>query len=215
MSAFGGVIAVNRPVDPRHGAGADRAVRRGPVRARLRRRRARDARRQAQRPAARGPGAPHPAARRHGHPPGHRRPARPGPRHRRRGPRPDGRRHGARADRGGVGRPAVRLARLRHVRSNAIVLARGGATIGIGAGQMSRVDSVRLAIEKARARRPRRARARLGRLLPVRRRPRAGDRGGITAIVQPGGSKRDADVIAAADAAGVAMVFTGRRHFRH
>ena len=92
MSAFGGVIAVNRAGRPRHGAGADRAVRRGPVRAELRGRHARDARRQARRPAARGPGAPHPAARREGHPPGHRRPARPGPRHRRRGPRPDGRR---------------------------------------------------------------------------------------------------------------------------
>ena len=67
----------------------------------------------------------------------------------------------------------------RHVRSNAIVIAAGGATIGIGAGQMSRVDSVRIAVEKARATQPdaaRRRGARLRRLLPLRRRPAAGDR---------------------------------------
>ena len=79
----------------------------------------------------------------------------------------------------------------RHVKSNAIVLARDAATVGIGAGQMSRVDSVRLAVEKARRRLARGRRAGLRRVLPVRRRPRAGDRGRRAAIIQPGGSVRD------------------------
>ncbi len=112
----------------------------------------------------------------------------------------------------------------RHVRSNAIVFAKDGATVGIGAGQMSRVDSVRIAVEKAGRRvRRRRRRAcspgsvgRLGRVLPVRRRPAGGDRRRRRRrVIQPGGSKRDDEVIAACDEAGVAMVFTGRRHFRH
>ena len=110
----------------------------------------------------------------------------------------------------------------KHVRSNAIVLAKDGATVGIGAGQMSRVDSVRIAIEKARRGEgeapPRRspARRRLRRLLPVPRRPRGGDRRGRHRnFIQPGGSERDGEVVAACDEAGVAMVFTGRRHFRH
>jgi phosphoribosylaminoimidazolecarboxamide formyltransferase/IMP cyclohydrolase len=103
----------------------------------------------------------------------------------------------------------------RHVRSNAIVLARGGATIGIGAGQMSRVDSVRLAIEKARPDGLGGAVLASDAFFPFADGPELAIERGITAIVQPGGSKRDADVIAAAEAAGVAMVFTGRRHFRH
>jgi phosphoribosylaminoimidazolecarboxamide formyltransferase / IMP cyclohydrolase len=105
-----------------------------------------------------------------------------------------------------------------YVRSNAIVLARAGATIGIGAGQMSRVDSVRLAVEKARAAQ--------GELLcgaclasdaffPFADNIEAAAASGVGAIIQPGGSVRDREVIAAADAAGVAMVFTGVRHFRH
>jgi phosphoribosylaminoimidazolecarboxamide formyltransferase/IMP cyclohydrolase len=103
----------------------------------------------------------------------------------------------------------------RHVRSNAIVLARGGATIGIGAGQMSRVDSVRLAIEKARPDDLGGTVLASDAFFPFADGPELAIERGITAIVQPGGSKRDADVIAAAEAAGVAMVFTGRRHFRH
>jgi phosphoribosylaminoimidazolecarboxamide formyltransferase/IMP cyclohydrolase len=102
----------------------------------------------------------------------------------------------------------------RHVRSNAIVLARGGATVGIGAGQMSRVDSVRLAVEKARSELKGAALA-SDAFFPFADGPELAIERGITAIVQPGGSKRDADVIAAAEAANVAMVFTGRRHFRH
>jgi phosphoribosylaminoimidazolecarboxamide formyltransferase/IMP cyclohydrolase len=106
----------------------------------------------------------------------------------------------------------------RHVRSNAIVIARDGATIGIGAGQMSRVDAVRIAIEKARAGE--------GDLLagaslasdaffPFADGPQLAIDAGITAIIQPGGSVRDEEVVAAADAAKVAMVATGIRHFRH
>jgi phosphoribosylaminoimidazolecarboxamide formyltransferase/IMP cyclohydrolase len=102
----------------------------------------------------------------------------------------------------------------RHVKSNAIVVANRVQTVGIGAGQMSRVDSCRLAVEKAQ--------------LPVAGAVAASDaffpfrdglevlaRAGVTAVVQPGGSKRDDEVIAAADEHGVAMLFTGRRHFRH
>jgi phosphoribosylaminoimidazolecarboxamide formyltransferase/IMP cyclohydrolase len=101
-----------------------------------------------------------------------------------------------------------------HVRSNAIVLARGGATVGIGAGQMSRVDSVRLAVEKARTD--------LGgavlasdAFFPFADGPQLAIEAGVTAVVQAGGSVRDSEVVAAADAANVAMVVTGRRHFRH
>ena len=80
---------------------------------------------------------------------------------------------------------------------------------------MSRVDSVRLAIEKARDGVARRG-ARLRRLLPVRRRrPSSRSRPGAIAIIQPGGSIRDPESVAAVDAAGATMVFTSRRHFRH
>jgi phosphoribosylaminoimidazolecarboxamide formyltransferase / IMP cyclohydrolase len=106
----------------------------------------------------------------------------------------------------------------RHVRSNAIVLASGGATIGIGAGQMSRVDSVRIAVEKARDAQPELL---AGSVLasdayfPFADGPQLAIDAGVSAIIQPGGSVRDADVIAAADAAQIAMVATDRRHFRH
>ncbi|MES1243361.1 MAG: bifunctional phosphoribosylaminoimidazolecarboxamide formyltransferase/IMP cyclohydrolase [Acidobacteriota bacterium] len=102
----------------------------------------------------------------------------------------------------------------RYVKSNAIVVANGDQTVGIGAGQMSRVDSCRLAVEKAQ--------------LPVRGSVAASDaffpfrdgldvlaQAGITAVVQPGGSKRDDEVVAAADEHGIAMLFTATRHFRH
>jgi phosphoribosylaminoimidazolecarboxamide formyltransferase / IMP cyclohydrolase len=106
----------------------------------------------------------------------------------------------------------------RHVRSNAIVIATGGATIGIGAGQMSRVDSVRIAIEKAQAAQPELlAGASLASdaYFPFADGPELAIQAGVTAIVQPGGSIRDGDVIAAADAANIAMVATDKRHFRH
>ncbi|HEV3470613.1 MAG TPA: bifunctional phosphoribosylaminoimidazolecarboxamide formyltransferase/IMP cyclohydrolase [Pyrinomonadaceae bacterium] len=102
----------------------------------------------------------------------------------------------------------------KHTKSNAIVYARAGQTVGVGAGQMSRVDSVRLGAMRA--------------VLPVAGSVLASDaffpfrdgldeaaRHGITAVIQPGGSVRDAEVIAAADEHGLAMVFTGVRHFRH
>ena len=109
----------------------------------------------------------------------------------------------------------------KHVKSNAIVLAKGGATIGIGAGQMSRVDSVNIAVAKAAEAFGRKERPAEGAVLasdaffPFADGVEAGIAAGVTAIVQPGGSRRDAESIAAADAAGVAMVFTGMRHFRH
>jgi phosphoribosylaminoimidazolecarboxamide formyltransferase/IMP cyclohydrolase len=102
----------------------------------------------------------------------------------------------------------------KHVKSNAIVFARPGQTVGIGAGQMSRVDSVKIAVLKAQ--------------LPLAGSVVASDaffpfpdgveeagKAGATAVIQPGGSVRDADVIAAADRLGMAMVFCGVRHFRH
>ncbi len=117
---------------------------------------------------------------------------------------------------------AFRVAK--HVKSNAIVYAKDGATVGIGAGQMSRVDSSRIAAWKA---------AESGKAAGLAESPAKGSvvasdaffpfadgllaaiEAGATAVIQPGGSIRDAEVIAAADQAGIAMVFTGMRHFRH
>jgi phosphoribosylaminoimidazolecarboxamide formyltransferase/IMP cyclohydrolase len=112
----------------------------------------------------------------------------------------------------------------KHVKSNAIVFARGGATVGVGAGQMSRIDSTRIAIRKAED-----MAAALGLdATPTQGAVVASDAffpfadgvealvwAGATAVIQPGGAIRDDEVIAAADAAGIAMVFTGQRHFRH
>jgi phosphoribosylaminoimidazolecarboxamide formyltransferase/IMP cyclohydrolase len=106
---------------------------------------------------------------------------------------------------------------VKHVASNAIVLARDGGTVGIGAGQTSRVDAVRIAVGKARE---------LGHPLegavlasdaffPFADGPELALEAGVAAFIQPGGSKRDDDVIAAVEAAGAAMAFTNRRHFRH
>jgi phosphoribosylaminoimidazolecarboxamide formyltransferase/IMP cyclohydrolase len=100
------------------------------------------------------------------------------------------------------------------VKSNAIVIARDLATVGVGAGQMSRVDSVRLAIEKAQSPVAGGALA-SDAFFPFADGPEAAIAAGVTAIVQPGGSIRDDEVFDAADEAGVAMVVTGRRHFRH
>jgi phosphoribosylaminoimidazolecarboxamide formyltransferase/IMP cyclohydrolase len=102
----------------------------------------------------------------------------------------------------------------KHVRSNAIVLAKDLATVGIGAGQMSRVDSVRLAVEKARTPLDGAAMA-SDAFFPFADGPQLAIEAGATSIIQPGGSKRDQEVIDACDEAGVAMVFTSRRHFRH
>jgi phosphoribosylaminoimidazolecarboxamide formyltransferase/IMP cyclohydrolase len=103
----------------------------------------------------------------------------------------------------------------KHVKSNAIVLAREGATVGIGAGQMSRVDSVRLALEKSPLESLEGTVMASDAYFPFADGPQLAFEAGIRAVIQPGGSIRDQEVIDAADAAGVAMVFTRRRHFRH
>ena len=102
-----------------------------------------------------------------------------------------------------------------HVRSNAIVLAKDEATAGIGAGQMSRVDSVRLAVDKSRLASLAGAVLASDAFFPFSDGPEIAIGAGVTAIIQPGGSRRDPEVVEAADAAGIAMVFTSRRHFRH
>ena len=102
----------------------------------------------------------------------------------------------------------------KHVRSNAIVLSKGLATVGVGAGQMSRVDSVRIAIEKAEQPLEGAAMA-SDAFFPFADGPQLGIDTGVRAIIQPGGSQRDHEVVDACDAADVAMVFTSRRHFRH
>jgi phosphoribosylaminoimidazolecarboxamide formyltransferase / IMP cyclohydrolase len=103
------------------------------------------------------------------------------------------------------------------VKSNAIVLARDGATIGIGAGQMSRVDAAFLAVHKAQLQGHETKGSVLGSdaYFPFRDGVDQAAEAGVTAIVQPGGSIRDAEVIAAANERGIAMIFTGKRMFRH
>jgi phosphoribosylaminoimidazolecarboxamide formyltransferase/IMP cyclohydrolase len=101
-----------------------------------------------------------------------------------------------------------------HVKSNAIVFARGEATVGIGGGQPNRVDSVRIAVERA-GERCRQAVMASDAFFPFPDSVEVAARAGITAVVHPGGSLRDAETIAAANAAGLALVTTGVRHFRH
>ena len=105
----------------------------------------------------------------------------------------------------------------KHVLSNAIVIAKDLQTIGVGAGQMSRVDAVRIALDKAREHGHSLEGAALASdaFFPFPDGPELALEAGIGAIVQPGGSKRDEDVIAAVEKAGATMVFTRRRHFRH
>ena len=102
----------------------------------------------------------------------------------------------------------------KHVKSNAIVLAKGGMVLGVGAGQMSRVDSTHMAIRKAGDRVKGSVLA-SDAFFPFRDNVDMAAAAGVVAIAQPGGSKRDADSIAACDEHGIAMVFTGVRHFRH
>jgi len=101
-----------------------------------------------------------------------------------------------------------------HVKSNAIVLARDGRVVGVGAGQQSRVDSVRIAVAKA-GERAQGAAAGSDAFFPFPDGVEALAAAGVRAVAQPGGSVRDAEVTAAAAAAGMAMLHTGRRHFRH
>jgi phosphoribosylaminoimidazolecarboxamide formyltransferase/IMP cyclohydrolase len=105
----------------------------------------------------------------------------------------------------------------KHVGSNAIVLAKNLATIGIGSGQTSRIDAVRLALEKARAHGhdPRGAVMASDAFFPFPDGPQAALSEGVTGIIQPGGAKRDDEVFEAVWASGATMVLTGRRHFRH
>jgi phosphoribosylaminoimidazolecarboxamide formyltransferase/IMP cyclohydrolase len=105
----------------------------------------------------------------------------------------------------------------KHVRSNAIVLSKDLSTVGIGAGQMSRVDSVRLAIEKARMAGTDLAGSVVASdaFFPFSDGPQLAVDAGATGIIQPGGSRRDPEVVEAADVAGISMVFTHRRHFKH
>jgi phosphoribosylaminoimidazolecarboxamide formyltransferase/IMP cyclohydrolase len=103
---------------------------------------------------------------------------------------------------------------VKHVRSNAIVLARDHAALGVGAGQMSRVEAVEIAVRRA-GERAKGAVMASDAFFPFADGVEAGLRAGVTAVIQPGGSVRDAEVIAAVDAAGAAMVLTGERHFRH
>ncbi|MGA7910243.1 MAG: bifunctional phosphoribosylaminoimidazolecarboxamide formyltransferase/IMP cyclohydrolase [Candidatus Dormiibacterota bacterium] len=103
---------------------------------------------------------------------------------------------------------------VKHVKSNAIVLFKDGAAVGVGAGQMSRVESVQIAVRRA-GERARGSVMASDAFFPFPDGLEEGIRAGVTAVIQPGGSVKDADVIAAADAAGIAMVVTGRRHFKH
>ncbi len=105
----------------------------------------------------------------------------------------------------------------KHVSSNAIVLAKGLQTIGIGVGQPSRLDAVRIALEKARqaGHDPMGASLASDAFFPFADGPRLALEAGIAAIIQPGGSKRDTEVVDAVEEARAPMVFTGRRHFRH
>ncbi|MEP1230733.1 MAG: bifunctional phosphoribosylaminoimidazolecarboxamide formyltransferase/IMP cyclohydrolase, partial [Litorimonas sp.] len=112
----------------------------------------------------------------------------------------------------------------KHVKSNAIIYVKDGATAGIGAGQMSRIDSARIAARKAEdaqaaagwdAPRTQGCACASDAFFPFADGMLAAAAAGATAIIQPGGSIRDDEVIAAADAQGIAMVFTGMRHFRH
>jgi phosphoribosylaminoimidazolecarboxamide formyltransferase/IMP cyclohydrolase len=104
---------------------------------------------------------------------------------------------------------------IRAVRSNAILLAHDGASVGVGMGQVNRVDSCKLAVDRAGADRARGSVAASDAFFPFADGPEVLLAAGVRAIVQPGGSIRDPDVIAAAEAAGVPMYFTGTRHFTH
>src|SRR5579864_1196259 len=103
---------------------------------------------------------------------------------------------------------------VKHVKSNAIVLFKGGSAVGVGAGQMSRVEAVQLAVQRA-GERSRGAVLASDAFFPFPDGLQLAAQSGVTAVIQPGGSVKDADVIAAADSEGIAMVTTGRRHFKH
>ena len=103
---------------------------------------------------------------------------------------------------------------VKHVKSNAIVLVKDKQLVGVGAGQMNRVQSVRLAVAQA-GEKAKGAVLASDAFFPFPDGPEAALQAGVTAIIQPGGSKKDDESIAIADQYGAAMVLTGRRHFRH
>ena len=103
---------------------------------------------------------------------------------------------------------------VKHVKSNAIVLFKDGAAVGVGAGQMSRVEAVQIAVRRAGSRATGSVMA-SDAFFPFPDGLEEGIRAGVTAVIQPGGSVKDAEVVSVADAAGIAMVVTGRRHFKH
>ena len=103
---------------------------------------------------------------------------------------------------------------VRHVRSNAIVLAKDRALVGVGAGQMSRVESARIAVGKA-ANRASGSVCASDAFFPFADGAQVCLDAGVTAFIQPGGSRRDEEVVAAVDAAQATMLMTGTRHFRH
>ena len=103
---------------------------------------------------------------------------------------------------------------VKHVKSNAIVLFKDGAAVGVGAGQMSRVEAVQIAVHRA-GDRARGSVMASDAFFPFPDGLEEGIRSGATAVIHPGGSLKDVDVVAVADAAGIAMVITGQRHFKH
>jgi phosphoribosylaminoimidazolecarboxamide formyltransferase/IMP cyclohydrolase len=103
---------------------------------------------------------------------------------------------------------------VKHVKSNAIVLFKDCAAVGVGAGQMSRVEAVQIAVHRA-GERARGSVMASDAFFPFADGLEVGIRAGVTAAIQPGGSMKDGEVVAAADVAGMAMVMTGRRHFKH
>jgi phosphoribosylaminoimidazolecarboxamide formyltransferase/IMP cyclohydrolase len=103
---------------------------------------------------------------------------------------------------------------VRHVKSNAIVVASAGRMLGAGAGQMSRIDSVKIALEKA-GERARGSVLASDAFFPFADSIERAASAGIAAVIQPGGSRRDDEVIAACDQFKIPMIFTGRRHFKH
>ncbi|GAC1471377.1 MAG: bifunctional phosphoribosylaminoimidazolecarboxamide formyltransferase/IMP cyclohydrolase [Candidatus Dormibacteraceae bacterium] len=103
---------------------------------------------------------------------------------------------------------------VKHVKSNAIVLFKDGAAVGVGAGQMSRVEAVQIAVRRAGGRSVGSVMA-SDAFFPFADGIEEGIRAGVTAVIQPGGSVKDAEVVTAADGAGIAMVITGQRHFKH
>ena len=225
VSAFGGIIATNRPVTAEMARTVADIFTEVVVAPGVRRRRPRGAHREEEHPAAR---VRRPGAHRRRDPTDRRRPAHAAARHR-------GRRGGRRVGTviGGddaaswrlvSGEPAdeATLADLqfawraiRAVKSNAILLARDGASVGIGMGQVNRVDSCHLAVSRAGEERARGAVAASDAFFPFADGLQVLLDAGVRAVVAPGGSMRDAEVVEAAQAAGVTMYFTGTRHFAH